>query len=118
MNLRNEMLQHLHLPGTANDAEIADALRLQLGELETLRNRCARLAEAQADCDLERFADVITNRDVVRGQLVANREGTLALLEALRRPEPVTPLHQPNRHRPNLHLSHLNLATEVQFTRL
>ena len=44
--------------------------------------------------DLERFADVITNRDVVRAQLLANRDGTLALLNALRQPER-TPQAQP-----------------------
>jgi len=104
MNLRNEILQQLHLAGTATDAEIADAFRLQMSELETLRNRCQRLVEAQVEGDLERFADVITNRDVVRAQLVANRDGTLALLNALRQPEPSAPLHQPRLHRPNLHL--------------
>ncbi len=104
MNLRTELLQHLHLPAAVTDAEIADALRGQLGELETLRNRCQRLAESQAESDLERFADVITNRDVVRAQLIANREGTLALLNALRQPEPYVPLHQPRLHRPNLRL--------------
>ena len=104
MNLRTEILQQLHLHGTATDAEIADALRGQLGELDTLRDRCARLTEAQVDADLDRFADVITNRDVVRAQLVANRDGTLALLNALRQPEPSAPLHQPRLHRPNLHL--------------
>jgi hypothetical protein len=42
---------------------------------------------------------------VVRAQLVANREGTLALLNALRAPEDVpAPLHQPRLHRPNLQL--------------
>jgi phage I-like protein len=104
MNLRTEILQRLHLPGTATDAAIAEALRSQTAELETLRNRCQRLTETQADADLERFADVITNRDVVRAQLVANREVTLALLNALRQPEPPAPLHQPRLHRPNLHL--------------
>jgi hypothetical protein len=104
MNLRNEILQQLHLPGTATDAEIADALRGQLGELETLRNRYQRLTESQAESDLERFADVITNRDVVRTQLLANRDGTLALLNALRQPAPPAPLHQPRLHRPNLQL--------------
>jgi len=104
MNLRNEILQQLHLHGTATDAEIADALRLQMGELDNLRNRCQRLVEAQVEGDLERFTDVITNRDVVRAQLTANRDGTLALLNALRQPEPSAPLHQPHLHRPNLHL--------------
>jgi phage I-like protein len=104
MNLRTEILQRLQLPGTATDAEITEALRSQTTELETLRNRCRRLVESQADADLERFADVITNREVVRAQLVANRDGTLALLNALRAPEPVAPLHQPRLHRPNLAL--------------
>jgi phage I-like protein len=104
MNLRNEILQRLHLPGTATDADIVEAVRSQTAELESLRNRCGRLTETQAESDLERFADVITNRDVVRAQLLANRDGTLALLNALRQPEPPAPLHQPRLHRPNLQL--------------
>ena len=104
MNLRTELLNQLRLPAAAGDGEIAEALRAQSAELESLRNRCARLTEAQADADLERFADVITNRDVVRAQLLANRDGTLALLGALRTPVPPTPLHQPRLHRPNLAL--------------
>jgi hypothetical protein len=104
MNLRTEILQRLHLPGTATDADIAEALGSHMTELETLRNRCRHLTETQAESDLERFADVITNRDVVRAQLLANRDGTLALLNALRQPEPPAPLHQPRLRRPNLHL--------------
>ena len=104
MNLRNEIIQQLHLAGTATDVEIAEALRRQGEELEGLRNRCQRFLEAQTESDLERFADVITNRDVVRAQLVANRDGTLAVLNALRQPESPEPLHQPRLRRPNLHL--------------
>ena len=104
MNLRNEIIQLLRLPGTAGVSEMVDALRAQTAELESLRNRCQRLTESQTESDLERFADVITNRDVVRAQLLANRDGTLALLNALRQPEPPAPLHQPRLHRPNLHL--------------
>ena len=102
--LRREIARQLQLPATAADSELTTALDRQSRDLETLRNRCAHLQEAQADHDLERFADVIMNRDVVRAQLLANREGTLSLLQALRAPEPVTPLHQPRLHRPNLHL--------------
>lgn len=107
MNLRTEILQRLQLPGTATDADVAEALRNHLTELETLRNRCRRLTETQAESDLERFGDVITNRDVVRAQLLANREVTLALLNALRQPnssEWPAPLHQPHLRRPNLQL--------------
>jgi hypothetical protein len=92
------------LAPAAADGEITEALRAQAAELESLRNRCARLSAAQADADLERFADVITNRDVVRAQLLANRDATLAVLGALRMPVPPTPLHQPRLHRPNLAL--------------
>jgi hypothetical protein len=104
MNLRTEFLQGLKLPGNATDTELVEALRGQGAELETLRNRCARLAEAQADADLERFAGVITNREVVRGQLLANREGTLTLLNALRPASAPAPLHQPALRRVNLSL--------------
>ena len=62
------------------------------------------MREAQADADLQPFAGVITNREAVRTQLLANREATLAVLQALRRPEPFVPLHQPGVHRPNLQL--------------
>ena len=104
VGLRAEILQALRLHGTSTDAEIASALRTQGEELETLRNRCAEMREAQAEVDLDRFADVITHRDVVRAQLLVNRENTLAVLNALRTPEPFVPLHQPRAVRPNLHL--------------
>jgi phage I-like protein len=104
MNLRTEILNHLHLAAAATDTEILGALRAQWTELETVRNRCSRLAEAQADADLERFADVIVNREIVRGQLLANRDGTLALLGALRTPAAPAPLHNPRAHRPSLSL--------------
>jgi Mu-like prophage I protein len=108
---RTQVLNTLRLPGRASDGEIVDAVRRQGEELASLRNRCAELREAQADAELEGFADVITNRAAVRAQLLANREGTLAVLQALRRPEPFMPLHDPRAHRPNLHLlSPLNAA--------
>ena len=109
--LRKTLLELLRLASTASDAEIAEALRVQHDELAQLRNRCAALTEAQADSELEAFAEVITNRAAVRSQLLANREGTLAVLRALRRPEPFAPLHDPRARRPNLQLlSPLNAA--------
>jgi len=105
MNLRTEILNQLRLAAAAGDGEIVEALRAQAAELESLRNRCSRLSEAQADADLERFGDVITNREAVRAQLLANREATLAVLGALRIPAAAPePLHQPRLHRPNLAL--------------
>jgi phage I-like protein len=118
MNLRTEILNALRLPATAADGEVVDALRAQATEMESLRNRCARLTEAQAEHDLERFADVITNREVVRAQLLANRDGTLAVLGALRAPVATAPLHQPALHRPNLaHLSPLAPEPETASAR-
>jgi len=108
---RTQVLNTLRLPGRASDGEIVDAVRRQGEELASLRNRCAELREAQADAELDGFADVITNRAAVRAQLLVNREGALAVLQALRRPEPFVPLHDPRAHRPNLHLlSPLNVA--------
>jgi hypothetical protein len=108
---RTQVLNTLRLPGRASDGEIVEAVRRQGEELAALRNRCSELREAQADAELEGFSDVITNRAAVRAQLLANREGTLAVLQALRRPEPFVPLHDPRAHRPNLHLlSPLNAA--------
>lgn len=104
MNLRTQILQHLQLAGTASDAEITEALARQATDLEALRNRCQRLAEAQAEADLDRFAEVITNREAVRAQLLTNRDGAMALLNALRAPERFEPLHQPRLRRPQLHL--------------
>ena len=103
-SLRTDLIRHLRMGAGATDEELTEALRREGAELEALRNRCGRLQEAQADADLERFAEVITNRDVVRSQLLANRDGTLALLQALRRPTAPMPLHQPRLSRPNLHL--------------
>jgi phage I-like protein len=103
-SLRRDVLRSLKLGPTATEAEITVGLERQASELEALRNRCAQLQETQAENDLERFAEVIVNREVVRAQLVANREGTLALLQALRPPEAPAPLHQPRINRPNLHL--------------
>jgi phage I-like protein len=103
-SLRNRVLEALQLPATAVDGEILIALRARGEELETLRHRCAAYRDAEADAELEPFADVITNRAAVRAQLLANREGTLAVLQALRRPEAFTPLHDPRAHRPNLQL--------------
>ncbi len=111
-SLRAALIELLRLAAGASDAEIAEALRLQRDELEALRNRCVALSEAQADAELEAFADVITNRAAVRAQLLANREGTLAVLQALRRPEAFVPLHDARARRPNLQLLSPLGATE------
>jgi phage I-like protein len=103
-SLRSALVDMLRLAAGASDSEITEAMRLQGDELEMLRNRCEGFREAQVDAELDTFADVITNRAAVRAQLLANREGTLAVLQALRRPETFAPLHDPRSRRPNLQL--------------
>jgi phage I-like protein len=97
--LRNRLLEVLPLAAHATDDEIVTAVREH--------------RDAQADAELDAFADVITNRAAVRAQLLANREGTLAVLRALRRPETFTPLHDPRARRPNLQLLSPLGATET-----
>lgn len=64
-----------------NRAKEADALQARVTELEQ-----QQLA-AQVETDLAEFAPVIANRDEVKAQLLANREGTLKVLRGLKKPE-------------------------------
>ena len=75
--------------GLAEDASEESAV----AALQTIQNRAAQvepltaerdtLLAAQVEADLEKHAAVIKNRDEVKKQLMANRQGTLALLAAL-----------------------------------
>jgi len=117
MDYKAELLAVLELLAEATDEEIAAALAVRkqcADELENarkerdaLKNRAetaeGRLAqldqaarEKQADADLETHAAVIKNRDEVRLQLLANREGTLKLLASL---QPPTGSQEPLRNR-------------------
>ena len=60
-----------------NRATTAEA---KVTQLQTERDG---LLAVQVDADLEKFAPVIKNRDTVKKQLLANRAGTIELLEAL-----------------------------------
>lgn len=78
-------------PETSAVAEIqkiknrAAALETENGTLKTERDG---LLTAQVEADLEKYKGVIKNRDQVKAQLIANRAGTLAVLESL---QPATP---------------------------
>ena len=107
MDFKAMLLAMLGLNADATDEQISAAVAEKKSELanraavvaerDQLKNRAetaeATLAEharaalaAQVEADLETHKDVIANRDEVKAQLLANREGTLKILAAMRKP--------------------------------
>ncbi|MBX3736733.1 MAG: hypothetical protein KF715_08595 [Candidatus Didemnitutus sp.] len=60
------------------------------GSVTSLTKQRDTLLAAQVESDLEVYKEVITNRDDVKAQLLANREGTLKVLAALKKPATTT----------------------------
>jgi hypothetical protein len=105
MDYKAELLAMLGLPAEATDEQITaayaehkqklansaalagerDALlnRAQAAEAEVAK-RDQQILSAQVEIDLEQFKDRIANRDQVKAQLLANRAGTLVILQALK----------------------------------
>ena len=69
-----------------NAATVLNRATTAEGEVTTLKAERAKLLDVVIEADLNAHADVILNRDAVKAQLVLNREGTLALLGALKKP--------------------------------
>ncbi|GEM_PF-5253007 len=71
-------------------------------ELQQVKNSQKSLLESQADADVETYASVISNKEVVRTQLIENREPTLELLKSLKaKPAPPpAPQHMKNKATP------------------
>lgn len=92
-------------PDAAEDAVLAETLKLQkqaglvpalqnrVTELETahatITNRCNELLGQQVEADLEKFSNrfAADKRDAWKQALLANRSGTLALLESIAAPK-------------------------------
>jgi len=55
-------------------------------EITTLKQERDTLLTSQVEFDLEKYKDVIENRETFKAQLIANRAGTLAILEGLKKP--------------------------------
>ncbi len=72
--------------GLKPDAKAADALQAINALIKERDALKAKGAEAQAESDLAEFGDSVANREEVKKQLIANREGTLATLRSLRKP--------------------------------
>lgn len=73
-----------------------DALKNKIADLEKANTA---LLTAQVEADLEKHKDVIANREEVKAALLANRDGTLKLLAALKPTKAETKGgHMTNRH--------------------
>jgi len=115
MDYKTELLAMLGLPADATDDQIAAAKAEKACDMENackerdaMKNRAetaegkvkdfeAKALEAQVEKDLSQHADVIANREEVKGQLLANREGTLKTLRALKKPVTTGPAALRNR---------------------
>jgi hypothetical protein len=109
MDYKAELLAMLGLPAEATDEDITAAIAAKKTELENactdrdaMKNRAesaelkiaqieAQALETQVNADLDTYKDRIKNREEVKAQLLANRAGTLKLLDAMQ-PTVVEPL--------------------------
>lgn len=107
-------------PDASEEAVLAEVNKLlktrddALAQVEPLKNRVKDLETglqaskaAQADADMETFADVIpeTARDAWKAQLIANRDGTIALLKGIQERAKAAPA-APGRSAPVLQNRH------------
>ena len=104
MDYKAELLALLGLPAEATDEQIAAAKAQKACDMENackerdaMKNR-AETAEgkiivfekaalsAQVEKDLDEHKDVIENREEIKAQLMANRDGSIKILKSLRKP--------------------------------
>ena len=109
MDYKKELLKMLGLQADATDEQIASGcagLENTCRDRDALKNRAesaeARVAqlereklEAQIEEDLETYKDAIANREEVKAALLANRDSTLKVMAALRKPAPEAPAQRP-----------------------
>jgi phage I-like protein len=82
--MREQLIQALGLPPEATDEDVLKAvvgLQQRLNEIEQAQ------AEALVENDLKELGDRVVNRDVVKQALLKDRAGTLAVLNAIKKPE-------------------------------
>lgn len=98
MDYKSKLLELLGLKSEATDAQIDAAVTAQLAEAQNLQQRYAALLAERVESDLLDYIAVIGDVESVRAQLLANREGTLATLRALRQPVAVAVEPKPTLH--------------------
>ncbi|PAW75712.1 MAG: hypothetical protein B9S32_17365 [Verrucomicrobia bacterium Tous-C9LFEB] len=86
MDYKSKLLELLGLKAEATDEQIVTAVEAQLAEAQNLQQRYAALLAERVEDDLLEFTAVVGDVETVRSQLLANREGTLTTLRALRQP--------------------------------
>ena len=100
MDYKAELLAMLGLPAEATDEQITAAkadMENKCKEHDAMMNRAVSaetkikdLEKAaltvQVEKDLDEHKDVIENRDEVKAQLMANRDGTLKIIKSMRKP--------------------------------
>lgn len=96
-NPMKNLTKHLGLPDDADETMILNRIKEVQAEAASLQNRCKAFEAEAVERDLELHKHVIANRDEVKALLLANRDGTLKLLGALKKPaaatQAPTPLH-------------------------
>lgn len=93
MDYRSKLIELLGLDANASDEQIAAACASSAEQQDSLQQRYKALLATRVEDDLREFACVIGDVDAVRGQLLGNRDGTLQVLKALRKPEEISPRH-------------------------
>lgn len=96
--MKEKLIELLGLPADATDEDILAAVEAVKGtaaEAEPMANRLRKMEAEMVESDLVRFANRFSpdKKEVVRAQLLANRAGTLALLEATTPATGSAPLH-------------------------
>jgi phage I-like protein len=78
---------HRDIPGVlATLTGVQNRLTATASELDTTKNRVTKLTEEVVDNDLKNYAGVIENADAIKTALLANRDGTIAILKGLKKP--------------------------------
>ena len=72
-----------------------EAVKTVTAEKDTIANTVQSLTEELAGLDVERFADVIENKDAIKAELIKNRAGTVAILSGLSNKVGKAPKGQP-----------------------
>lgn len=100
-NPMKNLTKHLGLPDDADETMILNRIKELEAEKSVLQNRCKTFEAEAVERDLDAHKDVIANRDEVKAMLLANRDGTLKLLGALKKPaaSPQAPVPLHNRQK-------------------
>lgn len=94
MSTMKSLLKKLGLAEDASEESAVAALQAIQNRATTAESSVTTLTKdrdallaAQVESDLDKYAEVIANRETMKAQLIANRSVTLAVLDGLKKPE-------------------------------